>query len=327
MASNSDTTTVCDRVHIFTFVKNEAFLMRDWIPYHASLVGFANIHIIDHSSTDESDTLYEKYQPRGLSVVKTALPFTRKSRVLSKLMQRYKESADFLIPLDGDEFLCARAVNTDGEDDNRVILVASPFKVRHELRCLPCDGRKLMLNQFLLVNDCKDYNDPLLEARRFTFTSGKEITGPFNKTIVKPNSGKAFYPAPTFLWTDQGNHFGCVSNENDNPGFHSTSLCTAHFSVYGLTQFSQKLEKGIAAYGLDNKSDDYDGCGNHWFRWMVKVRESDIETVFCREWVHPKKGSVQPALATRIEQVRKECLQNEENEQLGKDNDRNANNK
>jgi len=34
------------------------------------------------------------------------------------------------------------------------------------------------------------------------------------------------------------------------------------------------------------------------------VRETDIETVFCRDWVQPNVGTVQPALAERIVEIR-----------------------
>ena len=307
---------VRNRVHIFAFVKNESLLMRDWIPYHASLVGFTNVHVIDHSSTDDSDAIYAKYQSQGLVVEKTEIPFAQKHKVLSRVMKKYVGIADFLIPLDGDEFLCARTfanvadTNNDvpdgreRRDQQSVILVADRAKVLHELDELPLDGRKLMLNQFLLVNDCRDYDDPLLQARRFVYTPATEDVLGARTPIVHTESGKAFYPASTFLWTDQGNHFGRVANERKQPGFHATSLCIAHYRVHGLTHFADKLQKGIAAYDLEDKPDNYDGAGNHWFKWMLKVRETDIETVFCRDWVQPNVGTVQPALAERIVEIR-----------------------
>lgn len=301
--SDTDENDVCNRVHIFTFVKNESLLMRDWIPYHASLVGFSNVHVIDHSSTDGSDAIYAKYQSQGLVVEKTEIPFAQKHKVLSRAMKKHVNSADFLIPLDGDEFLCTQTFCNIGEQRS-VILVADRAKVMQELRKLPLDGRKLMLNQFLLVNDCLDYEDPLLQAQRFVYTPAEEDVLNGRTPIVHTESGKAFYPASTFMWTDQGNHFGRVAAERQQPGFHVTSLCIAHFRVHGLTHFADKLQKGIAAYDLQDKPDNYEGAGNHWFKWMLKVRETDIETVFCRDWVQPHVGMLQPALAKRIAEIR-----------------------
>jgi len=56
---------------IFCVAKNETDLMESWIVYHASLVGFDNLVVIDNASSCEGVLgVYDTYRKLGLTVEK-----------------------------------------------------------------------------------------------------------------------------------------------------------------------------------------------------------------------------------------------------------------
>ena len=135
------------KVHVFSFVKNESYLLKRWIPYHLNLCGRENIHIIDHNSTDDSAQLYSKY---NLNVIHTNEPFKMKKTILTNLMLTFKDKADILIPMDADEFLCAFNKNED--------CLCAKQEIYRELNSIPLGKKRFALAQFRAVNDKLEYD-------------------------------------------------------------------------------------------------------------------------------------------------------------------------
>ena len=99
-------------VKIFTVTKNETDLIEDFIVYHGNLIGYENIVIIDNCSTCKLVlNVYEKYKKHGVYIVEEpnyngggqGMSFT-------KHMNIHKNTCNFLIGLDTDEFINMKRV-------------------------------------------------------------------------------------------------------------------------------------------------------------------------------------------------------------------------
>ncbi len=276
-------------IQLFSFIKNEAYLLRRWIPHHASIVGLENIHIIDHQSDDqECIDLLGNFEAKGLNVITTSQSFQLKYELLTRRMHKYKSKADILIPIDADEFLCL--AETDGT------MTAEPEMIREQLDDLPVNGKKYAFNLFEAVVDQFDYEDPLIEMKNFMFFEASEdASGPNQQT-------KTFFPAKNFSYTDQGNHKGGVLLA-PNDRYNTSSIAIAHYHMMGYSHFLEKLQKAIKAYNLTELSPDYVGTGMRWNRWYHQTKNLDEDgrkEWFMKNFLEKDAGSTQHALSKRF---------------------------
>ena len=272
--------------------------MRMWIPYHADIVGYENIHIVDHMSTDDSEQVYAQYRDRGLTVTRTAASFRQKHAILTGIMRDAQEHADILLCLDADEFLC-------GVGDIRPSCETVPYMLTNSrviqeiLYTLPLDGRKYAMNEFTAAIDCIDYSDPLVDMKRFRYRKSNVDA----KGVVR--GGKAFYPARTFVSVDQGSHHGKVHGK-PNTEYHFTSLATVHFHLCGFTHLKNKVKNAILAYNLP-KPEGYCGEGNHWNKWALLIdgkTDDEARVLFEKHFVHKTPGYHFGAFSTRVRALR-----------------------
>lgn len=272
-------------IHLFSFIRDETYLLRTWIPYHAAITKLSNIHIIDHKSEDqECLNLLQNYEKMGLDVIRTSRDFTLKYKLLTQLMHKHTTRADLLIPLDADEFLCL-------SENNQII--AESNTIRKHLDSLPINGKKYAFHVYEAVLDKVDYEDPLLEMQTFKYFEASETaSGPNQQT-------KTFFPAKNFSYTDQGNHEGgVVLAPNDE--YNISKMAIAHYHMQGFRHFREKLNRAVDAYQLRSLPPDYVGSGMRWNRWYHQTKELNDEEK--KEWfeenfVRKKDGTRQPALS------------------------------
>lgn len=278
--------------HIFSLIRDEAYLLKKWIPYHASIAGWDNIHIIDQNSDDiQCVEVLSFYKNKGIEVLRTNKNFTQKAQLLTQLMHKYKSKSDILIPMDADEFLCL------AEPDNT--LNADPQVIREHLHALPLNGKKYAFNIFEAVVKKMDYDDPLIDMTYFTFFEGK-------KDAIGPNQQtKTFFPAKNFSYTDQGNHKGGVLLA-PNDIYNTSGLALAHFHMQGFDHFRKKLNKAIDAYQFKTLPPDYVGMGMRWNRWYQETKnldEQEIKEWFRKNFVQEHSGMEQLALSKVLQSL------------------------
>lgn len=134
-------------IKIFSFVKDEGDKIQDWLNYHSQIVGIENIFIIDHMSTDGTYEILQKY--KGLNLIRSNVPFHKKSEVLSTLMKLH---SGFLIPLDADEFLCYKNSND--------ILCESTL-IKNYISRLPIGSFRYKFHQLDVIPKETKVNDPI----------------------------------------------------------------------------------------------------------------------------------------------------------------------
>jgi hypothetical protein len=231
-------------IKIFSFVKDEADKIQDWIKYHSYIVGIENIFIVDHMSTDGTYEILQKW--KGLNLIRSNVPFHKKSEVLSSCM---KKQIGFLIPLDADEFLCYKSND----------IVCEATLIKNYISKLPIGSYRYKFHQLDVIPKETKVNDPLIELTEFK-------TKWYNDWQLY---AKTFYHSSTFISTDQGNHKGSVVGRGDN---YITDLVIIHFDVYDYDHFCKKVIRGATSYGHINNRQLISSKGKHYHRryWAIK---------------------------------------------------------
>lgn len=280
------------RIHIFTFIRNEAYLLNRWIPYHAAITGWQNIHIIDHNSDDKKCTeILRHYKNKGVDVIKTKKDFRLKARLITAEMHKYKSKASILIPMDADEFLCLADENQN--------MIANPAEIGKYLESIPVNGKKYAFNVFEAVVNQLDYDDPLVEMNYFIFYEGKKDASGQNQQT------KSFFPSKNFSYTDQGNHQGRVLIA-PNDIYNVTKMAIAHYHMRGYRHFLNKLDNAIHAYHLKTLTHDYVGIGMRWNRWYQETKDlNDLQRKewFIKNFMQENKGTKQTALSHLFQNI------------------------
>ena len=273
------------RIRVFLFNKDSPELLHDWVMHHSSIFGPENVHILDHSSTDPMALATLRLaSARGAHVTTRSGPFTQKANMLSELMRTQVRRADFLVPLDVDEFI--------GVYRNRVYSF-SISDILAEFRLLWSSARDGKTMYKFGLTDPASCNETTC---RFSMASPATLnlsfTGrPLSTWDKKPTTTckeKTFYPAATFSSTDQGNHFGILVGDKhparrcaDIVRSYATfperhGLILAHLSISAMPykMYMTKMRRGAEVYGFKNTS-KCGGQGQHYCRFLKKSMTSE----------------------------------------------------
>jgi hypothetical protein len=255
---------------LFTFVNNEEYLLRYWLPYHARFFGYKNIFVIDQNSTDNTEKICKQYIKEGLNYSRAKTRFSAKSKMLSRLMSVNKKESKFLFALDADEFLVYY------ENGNIIVDEAT---INNKLQKL-LDANRYQLTELRALSKKVNYDNSLLEINEF-----------FHCNMAKLK--KVFYPGKFFISTDQGNHRGRVSNRSS---IHQSNFSYLHFNYRSYQHFVDKVKKGIGAYNYDINSKPK--SGKHWMSAYKEILAGRGEKYYRK--IYNKKGIVYKDFSTLI---------------------------
>lgn len=91
-------------IKLFTMVKDESDIIRDWILYHGYIFGFENLFIIDNMSSDGTFEIINEYSEKGIKIYRE-LNYIEKGRLMKRLIDGNCEGNDVAFPIDIDEFI------------------------------------------------------------------------------------------------------------------------------------------------------------------------------------------------------------------------------
>jgi lipopolysaccharide biosynthesis glycosyltransferase len=219
-------------IHLFAMIKDEEDLLADWLRYHLALLGPGRIHVLDDGSTDRSREILESFGGAiFVEPVRGNLPFPeRKAHAMNAAMGAFRREADFLLPMDADEFLAAWNGGTPACD---LLDVMAAFG-----RIDPAAAGRFKFARVLhgLLGD-EDPRDPLLDIRKFRPVGPYPADAPIDLR-------KCFFSSRHFVATDGGNHNG----KTDHPATAETDLCIFHFPWRSREQARMKVRKFAGAY-------------------------------------------------------------------------------
>jgi len=91
-------------IKLFTIVKDECDIIREWIIYHGYLFGYENLFIIDNNSTDGTFEIMQEFLKNGINISRE-YDYSKKGTYMQTLINNNCKIGDIAYPLDIDEFI------------------------------------------------------------------------------------------------------------------------------------------------------------------------------------------------------------------------------
>lgn len=260
------------KARIFVLSKNEYDLIDDFLTYYEKLVGASNITIIDNGSTDAHVlSSYSEFKARGGTVIVDDRPLYQHCNMLTEIMYKQRETAEFLIPLDTDEFMF------DVSDD--VPMTRETFEAK--LSSVPEDASIVRFGAFWGgISD--EHADDYLEGKHTR--PAAHITRFYNQ-----GWDKVFFRGSKFVDVQQGNHGGTVL---DGHTVELRDLGLLHYHETGPRRAFERCRMSICGYRMfDVKapideqllacSACYQGAGGHRVRqYNVFLKRMKLTAVY-----------------------------------------------
>lgn len=211
-------------VKIFTMVKGEVDIVKDWVLYHGNMFGFNNLYIIDNYSKDGTyEKLLEFEILYNINVFRYE-DYKKKGEYMTLFLKRFSKN-EHVFPIDIDEFI----VFYDKEKN-----------------MISCDNQTI-LNYIQSL--------PILNAYKMNYILSKILTeNGYERAAVEAEIGsymdygknaKTFFHSSLFKGViDHGNHYHMNS-------YYLTKLCLVHFHCRNLDQMKKKVYNNVKGFGYD----------------------------------------------------------------------------
>lgn len=252
-------------IKIFCMQKEESDILNDWIIYHKYLFGAENIHIIDHSSKDDSLDIIKSH---GVKCRTYDGPFCNKARELSAWMSDERKGCEFLVPLDADEFIVFNSDDTFITEKDHVL---DEFSSLEKVKSRNHNDIKFKFKQYDALSKF-DLNNPIDDLS--TFRENNLSTRGIRRR-------KTFFPSETFEYTDQGNHTGNITSGTSS--FYLTDLAILHYKIRGFDHFLKKYGRWQESYGTTSPE-----LGKPWKDGYDAIRKGNSYAI--RHFLNLSKG-------------------------------------
>lgn len=257
------------QIAVISMVRNEADIIESFVRHAASLAD--KIYIVEHASTDETAVILKKLAAEGLSleVRQYAGAAQTQVEIMTDLMQTaFAAGADFVLPLDADEFLLP-----DGEQDmgwcrEALLSVCTPAAV-YQLPWVTYQTREEYHGQqFILAQESQRESQPEELGKLLLGREAWEKTG---------------------FRLSQGNHHALLPAENGVQRLAPlplTGVYLAHFPWRSSDQAASKAAVGwlanVAKYSRQTN------LANHWRKGFYRLLAGE-------KMVRPPLTNGQPA--------------------------------
>lgn len=213
---------------VFVLSKDEYDLMEDFLTFYSDLFGAENIVVIDNGSVHPVVlAAYDALRRNGGTVLQDVRDMKSMCHILTDTMMQFRDTAEFLIPLDTDEFMfCLQGSKIDAQ------------VVHDYLSSLPQDVTLVRFGQFFgsVVDPAsQDYVD-------------YKHTRPARSITSFHNQGwdKVFFRGCAFSGVAQGNHSGTTTHGRR---IVSDALGLLHFHETGSRRAYERCRMSITGYG------------------------------------------------------------------------------
>lgn len=239
------------RIKIFTMVKDEVDIIRDWIIYHGCMFGWDNIYIIDNYSSDGTYEIIANEFGHLIHHFRET-NYLKKGDLMTHLMNKYcSYPNDYAFPIDIDEFI----VYYDKVDNHLSVSIDKNLIISYFNNLPPCRVYKA------------DYIYPINNSENGYERATTEID--FGYYCDMGGSAKSFINKRYFNGNfDHGNHMYC----ND---YHLTKICLLHYHDRNFNQIKKKINNNIIGLGYQNN-----------LEYLTNLIERNPN---CRGWHHVRK--------------------------------------
>ena len=310
-------------IKVFVLTKNEYDLIDDFIEYYGRFVGFSNVVVIDNGSTDERVLAAYARHP-GICVFHDHRPMTEQRDMMTDAMTQHKESCDFMMPLDTDEFALWNNAPVAGDGCSSLYAF---------LQALPPTVDVVRYSAVLFsvpdpddVGTYVDYSHsrPVADIGRFQ-------QRPFDKIIVRSRAFVAMNP---------GNH-SAILRDAIPTEYTAPELSLLHFHDVGVRRTYERTLAAVVSYGFVRLADDDDlhkqmqSCGCfvksigghhavHYLRFLARMILIDViknatgqlpslseMLIFaerCEDWLHCCVQGNWPEYGSRVQDFGNQLL-------------------
>ena len=242
-------------VKIFTMVKDEIDIVKQWIIYHGCLFGWNNIFVIDNFSTDGTYELLYKF--KHLINLSRENDYSQKGDYMRRLIDKHCGPNEIAFPMDIDEFIVYY--------DNGKINVDKKF-INDYFNNLP-------ISKIYKAN----YIYGLLTSPDGVQNAVKEIDYGYYHDMK--NNGKSFFKRKYYKGNvDHGNHINCTD-------YHLSKICLVLYHYRHVEQMKKKILNYILGFEYKNnlvflenliKNDPH--CnGNHHIKNQINVLNNTFQ--------------------------------------------------
>lgn len=249
-------------VKLFTIVKDEVDIVKDWIIYHGSMFGWQNIHIIDNYSTDGTYEVIQEF--KDLINIYREPDYKKKGEYMTRLIQNHSYGNDKLaFPIDIDEFVVyldkdsgSREISVDKQLINNYIHNLPPCRIYKANYLNPILNNSNESDRVVIDLDYSYYSDMGAHAKSFVDTRY------FNEPI------------------DHGNHLVCHD-------YHLTKIALVHYHFRNMEQIKKKIYNNVLGLGYDMNSlkdtliQNPNCPGNHHIKNLIEIQENRFQKQYC----------------------------------------------
>jgi hypothetical protein len=209
-------------VKLFTIVKDECDIVREWIIYHGCMFGWNNIYVIDNYSTDGTYEIIQEF--KDLIHISREPDYRKKGEYMTNLINRYCNGDETIaFPLDIDEFIVYYDKNT------REVSIDKSLINNYINNLPPCRVYKANYLYPILRNE-NGYNNACKELDYSKYCDG----GNFAKSFVN----KKYFNGVM----DHGNHLNCSD-------YYLTNIVLVHYHHRNIEQMRKKILNNVVGLG------------------------------------------------------------------------------
>jgi hypothetical protein len=244
-------------IKLFTMVKDENDIVREWIIYHGELFGYENIFVIDNYSTDGTYEIIQEY--KGLINIGKAKNYKDKGILMKSLINKSCLPNDIAFPIDIDEFIVYY-------DNNKIISDKTTINnYMNNLRDAHIYKANYIVSN-ITDNTAQGYKNAIVETKYGTYQN-------------YDNHAKSFFKLKNYNGAiDHGNH---IHTNN----YFLTKICLVHYHCRNLFQMKKKIYNNVIGLGYPNNLEQLkiilhknaQCAGNHHVRNYINLLENTYQ--------------------------------------------------
>ena len=216
------------KIKLFTMVKNEIDIIKDWLDYHGELFGYSNIYVVDNLSDDGTYEVLKSYEAKHKINLSVHHNYHAKGLLMTNLMENCgKDSLDYGFPIDVDEFLVCYSPSKKRIYTNNII---------ESIEKLPTTTHGVFKLPY--IQSRIDDDSGSLEGIRNVNFGELENVHTYSKT---------FFHIPTWNFKkeiDHGNHYPFGDWE-------PTGLHLIHYHCRNYQQLLNKTQNNLKGFGFE----------------------------------------------------------------------------
>lgn len=207
---------------VILLTKDEVDLLEDFVIFYATLFGYENIIIVDNESINKKVLdHYDVISKKGVTIIKETRPFNKATEFMTEHMLKLKNTCEFILPLETDEFIFL-------PESNKL----SKESVHAFLKKVPSDVSVIRYGSFW--GSVVDPNDVDYKEEYFYAKPPRQMTKFYDQ-----NWDKIIVRASTFLYMELWCHRAKFSTGRMET---SDDIGLLHYHDYG---FRKKIERSI----------------------------------------------------------------------------------